>query len=96
MAFFTAPKDTKTVIDFDRYQPVSVIYCTLSDGTMTPMRFKIALPDESEETYNITGITQTKEYRDRISFLCLFTSGKCQQAIMLEFYIKDHVWVTLR
>jgi hypothetical protein len=96
MPFFTPSKDTKTYIDFDRYQPVSVICCTLADGSMTPMRFKIALPDKSEETYNITGITQTKEYRDRIAFRCLFTSGKRQQAIMLEFYIEDHVWVTLR
>ena len=96
MPFFTQPKDTKTCIDFDRYQPVKVIYCCNADGSITPMRFKITAPDESEETYDITGITQTKEYRDRISFRCLFTSGKRQQAIMLEFYIEDHVWVTLK
>ena len=41
-------------------------------------------------------ITPTKEYPDRISFRCLFTCNFYQQSIMLDFYFKDHVWLTPR
>lgn len=96
MPFFTPSKTIKTVIDFDRYQPVSVICCTLADGSMTPMRFRIVLPDSSEETYNVDSVPQTKEYRDRTSFRCLFTCNNRKQSVILDFYFEEHVWVTLR
>lgn len=94
MPFITSSKYAKQNIDFEKYKPIDVIFCIFADGHITPMRFKITNPDESEETYNIEGITQTKEFHGGVSFRCLITCYGRQYAITLLFYIEDHLWVT--
>lgn len=96
MPFFQQSKDTKTCIDLDYYQPVKVIYCCHSDGSITPMRFKITCADESEETYDIDGITQTKDIPNGVSFRCGISRYGHKQYITLVYYYEDHVWVTPR
>lgn len=94
MPFFQPSKDNQSSIDFDYYKPVKVIFCCAADGWITPMRFKITCPDESEETYDIDGITQTKDVPNGVSFRCLITCCGRKQAITLVYYYEDHVWVT--
>ena len=94
MPFITPSKDTKLNIDFEKYKPVKVIACTFADGKIEPMRFKITNADETEETFNINGITQTKDIHGGFSFRCLITCYGRQQAITLIFYVEEHIWVT--
>jgi hypothetical protein len=86
----------KFMIDFDRYKPVAVIsYCS-ADGKLNPMRFKVSNPDETEETYNINEVTQTKDIPHGVSFRCLITCYGRQQAVTLIYYYEDTIWVTPR
>lgn len=96
MPFYEPQKSNKFNIDFEYYKPVKVIFCCESDGKITPMRFKVALVDDTEETYNIDGITQTKDIPGGVSFRCLITCYGRQQAITLNYYYEDHIWVTPR
>ena len=96
MPFFTTPKDLKLSIDYNLYTPVQILFCCESDGKIIPMRVKISNNDESMETYNIDGITQTKELLGRISYRCLITCNNRRQAITLIFYVEAHIWVTPR
>lgn len=96
MPYFTPSKANKFMVDFDHYKPVKVISCCHSDGTFTPMRIKITAPDETEETYDINGVTQTKDIPNGVSFRCLITCYGRQQAITLVYYYEDHIWVTPR
>lgn len=96
MPFFEPVKNTKVTIDYDRYQPVSVISCIESDGKVTPIRFKYAEKDETRVTVNINEIRNRKAVKDGLSFTCLVTAYGRQKLVTLIFYTEVLIWVMPR
>lgn len=94
MPFFESSSSNKFTIDFDFYKPVKVIFCCEADGKITPMRFKVSLVDDTEESYNIDSITQTKDIPGGVSFRCGISHNGLKQYITLVYYYDDHIWVT--
>lgn len=96
MPFFEPVKYEKITIDYDRYQPVAAIWCTETDGKVTPIRFKYAEKDETRVTVNIDEIRSRKAVKGGLSFTCLATAYNRQKLITLFFYTEELIWVIPR
>lgn len=96
MPFFEKSREDNCYIDSDRYVPVAVISYTSAVGDITPMRFKMQMPDESIETINIDGIKSHKDIPLGISYCCIVSAYGHQQQIILNYYIRDHRWVMIK
>lgn len=96
MPFFEKPKNFNIDIDYDRYMPVAVLACYQEDGKIIPMRIKFKAPDESLITVDVDGVRSTKDILGGFSFCCLVTNYGRQQQVILNFYIKEHLWVMER
>lgn len=96
MPFFEKERENNIVIDNDRYQPIAVLAYTSAAGEITPMRFKMQLPDESIETVNIDGIKSHKDIPGGINYCCLVTTYGHQKQVTLRYFIREHLWVLLK
>lgn len=93
MPYFTPYNNKPIEIDFNRYQPVSVISNFAKDGRCKPEYIRLVMPDESEVTHKITGFKYTREYKDHILYCCTIRINNRQQEILLYFYFTLCIWV---
>lgn len=83
-------------IDPNKFTPATVVVNFAPDGKMLPIFLRITHPDKSEETIKIDGVKYTKDIQGGISYCCLITINGWQKQIILNYYVNDHTWYTMK
>lgn len=94
MPFYEQPKTHKIEIDYEKYQTIAVFTYTDSEGSSTPLKIKIDLPDESRVTVPVDSVRLTKELHGRTLYNCYVTLNGRKQLIDIIYYKEQGLWVT--
>lgn len=92
MPFFNSFNDPQYYIDLNKLVPVAVVVNFANDGRMQPIYVRVVMNDESEETITIDGVQSHKEIPGGISYTCNVKIGNRQRHIILNYYVKNHIW----
>lgn len=90
--FFEPFKINKFALDEERYMRIDVIFCTESDGKITPLRFRYQEVDE-RVTLNVDAVRSRKQVPNGISFDCFVTANGIRKLVTLICYPSELIWV---
>lgn len=92
MPFFQSSESSKFEIDFTKYQPIAVYSYTDVDGKITPIKFKMDLPDATRVTVDIESIRSTKDIYGGVSYSCYAMVNGTRQLFVIVFFSEPMLW----
>ncbi len=93
MPFFESNNNLNIKIDYEKYQPVSVIASFNRSGKIIPVYLGLTDLYGNACKVKIDGVACTKDGIGRTTYRCLYSTNKRQQQINLTFFIHQHLWV---
>lgn len=77
-------------------QPIDMICVCASDGSMTPLRFRVIRNDLPAQTAAVTQVVSCKPVRyvgiECVEYLCMARLGEREYPYYLRFDVRSHSW----
>lgn len=77
-------------------QPIDMICVCASDGSLTPLRFRIFPKDQLAQTAAVTQVISCKPMRyigiECVEYLCIAKLGEQEKPFTLRFDVRSHSW----